>query len=216
MERETEEHPPVRPDDLTARARIRNAAFALIAQNGVDATTVRAIARRADVSPSLVLHHFGSKQGVVDEVTTWVTDVLGDVSRDADAQASPAEAHRRRQLRFERMTTETPLLGAYLRRMLLDGTEDGLAWFARAVDASAAGLSQRESLGIASPSADLRVTAAMLALLGFAPVLLRPYLEHALHLDFADENDRSRWRAAETALLTSVLYPQDGEAADTA
>ncbi|OHV60590.1 TetR/AcrR family transcriptional regulator [Pseudofrankia sp. BMG5.36] len=206
MEREPEERTPVRPDDLTAKARIRNAAFALIAQDGVDAATVRAIARRAGVSPSLVLHHFGSKQGVVDEVATWVTDVLGDVTRDTDSTAGPAEAHRRRQLRFERTTTEAPLLGAYLRRMLLDGTENGLEWFTLAVDASVAGLSQREALGIARPSADVHVTAAMLALLGFAPVLLRPHLEHALRLDFDDENDRRRWRDAETALLTSALY----------
>ncbi|WP_035924824.1 MULTISPECIES: TetR/AcrR family transcriptional regulator [Pseudofrankia] len=198
----------MRPDDLTAKARIRNAAFALIAQDGVDAATVRAIARRADVSPSLVLHHFGSKQGVVDEVAAWVADVLGEVTRDTDSTVGPAEAHRRRQLRFERMTIEAPLLGAYLRRMLLDGTENGLEWFTRAVEASVAGLSQREALGIARPSADVRVTAAMLALLGFAPVLLRPHLEHALRLDFDDENDRRRWRAAETALLTSALYPR--------
>lgn len=216
MDPSSQDRPPVRPDDLTAKARIRNAAFALIARNGVDATTVRAIAQRAGVSPSLVPHHFGSKQGVVDEVATWVTDLLGEVGRDTDAGAGPAEAHRRRQLQFERMTTESPLLGAYLRRMLLDGTDDGLEWFARAVDASVAGLTHREELGIARPSADVRVTAAMLALLGFAPVLLRPHLEHALQLDFDDENDRSRWRAAETALLTSVLYPRGEVGADPA
>jgi AcrR family transcriptional regulator len=202
------ERTPVRRDDLTARARIRNAAFALIAQKGADAATVRAIAQRAGVSPGLVIHHFGSKQGVVDEVSKWVTEVLGDITQETDTTAGPAEAHRRRQFRFERMITEVPLLGAYLRRMLLDGTENGLDWFTRTVDISAAGLSQREALGLARPSPDVPVTAAMLAILGFAPVLLRPHLERALRLDFDDEDDRRRWRAAETDLLTSPLYPR--------
>jgi hypothetical protein len=36
----------------------------------------------------------------------------------------------------------------------------------------------------------------------------RGHLEHALGLDFDDEDDRRRWRAAETELLTSALYPR--------
>jgi AcrR family transcriptional regulator len=206
------ESTPVRPDDLTARARIRNAAFTLIAEKGVDAATVRSIARRAGVSPGLVIHHFGSKQGVVDEVSAWVTEVLGEITQDVEGAASPAEAHRRRQFRFERMVTEAPSLGAYLRRMLLDGSETGVDWFTRTVDMSAAGLAQREALGIARHPADVRVTAAMLAILGFAPVLLRTHLERALRLDFDDPDDRRRWRAAETELLTAALYPRGAPA----
>jgi AcrR family transcriptional regulator len=49
----------VTPDDLTARARIREAAFALIADQGVHGATLRAIARRAGVSAALVNHHYG-------------------------------------------------------------------------------------------------------------------------------------------------------------
>ena len=49
------------PDDLTARARIRNAALRLFAQCGVERTSIRAIAREAGVSSGLVQHHFGTK-----------------------------------------------------------------------------------------------------------------------------------------------------------
>jgi len=50
----------VRASDLTARARIRDAAIACFADEGFDAS-FRTIARRAGVSPGLITHHFGSK-----------------------------------------------------------------------------------------------------------------------------------------------------------
>ncbi len=50
-------------DDLTARARIRDAAIASFAATGFDAT-VRQIAARAGVSAGLVIHHFGSKDAL--------------------------------------------------------------------------------------------------------------------------------------------------------
>ncbi|WP_235929662.1 TetR/AcrR family transcriptional regulator [Cellulomonas citrea] len=49
--------------DLTARARIRDAALARFAADGFGAP-LRAIAADAGVSPALVIHHFGSKDGL--------------------------------------------------------------------------------------------------------------------------------------------------------
>jgi AcrR family transcriptional regulator len=205
-----------RDGDLTARARIRNAAFALIAEHGVPAATVRAIARRAGVSPALVIHHYGSKQGVLDEISAVVVDVLetNTRQRDDDTDIDPVRAHRRRQLRFERLLAEVPQLGAYVSRMVLDGTPDGLAWFRRMVDSMVAELAHREELGVARPPDDLRAAAAMLILLGFAPVLLRAALEHALDVDFDDEAARRRWWDAESELLTSPLYPTGDRSGD--
>src|SRR5947209_13632787 len=42
--------------DLTGKARIRDAAMALFAKQGVAATSLRAVARAAGVSPGLVVH----------------------------------------------------------------------------------------------------------------------------------------------------------------
>ena len=51
-------------DDLTARARIRDSAIVYIGRHGWRAATLRAIATDAGVSPALVIHHFGSKDGL--------------------------------------------------------------------------------------------------------------------------------------------------------
>lgn len=53
-----------RADDLTARARIRDAAMELFAARGYSGTSIRDVARAADVSAGLVQHHFGSKAGL--------------------------------------------------------------------------------------------------------------------------------------------------------
>lgn len=51
-------------DDLTARARIRDAALAEFGAQGMAGATIRGIAKRAGVSPALVQHHFGTKEGL--------------------------------------------------------------------------------------------------------------------------------------------------------
>ncbi|HET9259231.1 MAG TPA: TetR family transcriptional regulator [Acidimicrobiia bacterium] len=50
--------------DLTTKARIRDAALSRFPREGFAATTIRAIATDAGVSPGLVVHHFGSKDGL--------------------------------------------------------------------------------------------------------------------------------------------------------
>lgn len=50
-------------------ARIVAAARNQFAENGWAGTTIRAIARSADVDPALVYHYFGSKEGLLDTAT---------------------------------------------------------------------------------------------------------------------------------------------------
>lgn len=60
-------------------ARILAAARDEFAQNGWAGTTIRAIARAADVDPALVYHYFGSKEALLDAATTppqrWLESV---------------------------------------------------------------------------------------------------------------------------------------------
>lgn len=58
--------------DLTTKARIRDAALNRFPRNGFGATTIRAIAMDAGVSPGLVVHHFGSKDGLREACDSYV------------------------------------------------------------------------------------------------------------------------------------------------
>lgn len=59
--------------DLTARATVRDSAIAVFARDGFSAS-VRTIAEAAGVSPGLVIHHFGSKDGLRTECDTHVLE----------------------------------------------------------------------------------------------------------------------------------------------
>ncbi|HET8527163.1 MAG TPA: TetR family transcriptional regulator [Actinomycetota bacterium] len=62
--------------DLTARARIRDVALEQFAEHGFDGATIRGIAKAAGVSPSLVQHHFGSKDGLRRACDDTVLDLV--------------------------------------------------------------------------------------------------------------------------------------------
>ena len=64
--------------DLTAAARIRNAALARFAEAGLQATSIRDIAEAAGTSPGLVQHHFGTKAKLRDAVNEYVTAIVED------------------------------------------------------------------------------------------------------------------------------------------
>ncbi|GAA4080104.1 TetR family transcriptional regulator [Actinomadura miaoliensis] len=56
--------PGRRPGPTETRDEILDAARALFAEKGYDATSLRSIARAAGVDPALVHHYFGNKEGV--------------------------------------------------------------------------------------------------------------------------------------------------------
>jgi AcrR family transcriptional regulator len=60
-------------------ARILAAAREAFAETGWAGTTIRAVARAADVDPALVYHYFGSKEGLLDAATAppqkWLENV---------------------------------------------------------------------------------------------------------------------------------------------
>lgn len=77
--------PGPRDEKGVLAARILAAARGEFARHGSAGTTIRAVARAADVDPALVYHYFGSKEGLLDAATnppqrwlesvaaTWVT-----------------------------------------------------------------------------------------------------------------------------------------------
>lgn len=69
-------------EDLTARARIRDAAVECFGQRGFE-VSVRVIAEHAGVSPGLVIHHFGSKAKLRAVCDEHVRGVINEVKTEA-------------------------------------------------------------------------------------------------------------------------------------
>lgn len=80
--------PGPRDERGVLQARILTAARAEFAENGWAGTTIRAVARTADVDPALVYHYFGSKEGLLDAATVppprWLDAVAQTWTRPPD------------------------------------------------------------------------------------------------------------------------------------
>lgn len=70
--------------DARTDARIRVAAIELFGGQGIRATTIRQVAAAAGVSPGLVMHHFGSKEGLRKACDEWI---INEISHDKQALA---------------------------------------------------------------------------------------------------------------------------------
>jgi AcrR family transcriptional regulator len=72
-------------EDLTARARIRDAALRHFGEHGFDRATTRAIAETAGVSPGLLRHHFGSKQALREACDAHLVKLISRINEQAAA-----------------------------------------------------------------------------------------------------------------------------------
>ena len=77
--------------DMTTRARVRDAAITVFGNHGFG-TGVRAIATAAGVSPGLVIHHFGSKDGLRAECDEHVLRIIREQKAEAISTPGPAGA----------------------------------------------------------------------------------------------------------------------------
>jgi AcrR family transcriptional regulator len=179
--------------DLTTRAVIRDTALELFAASGPDSITVRRIATAAGVSAGLVIHHFGSKEGLraaVDEHVATVFDGLfaqaagGEL--DMTDGASLAES-------FLRALPPGSPIPAYLRRLLLSGDATGTEVFRRWFQAGQAIVDVLISRGVLAPGRDPAMRAAFLMVNDLVPLLLRDQLTEVLQIDPLSPEGTRRW-----------------------
>jgi len=79
----------MRSDDLTATARIRDAAVEQFGEHGFD-VGLRVIAKAAGVSAALVIHHFGSKDGLRKACDDFVAESIRTSKSDVIQSSDPA------------------------------------------------------------------------------------------------------------------------------
>lgn len=198
-------------DERNARERIVTTALTLFAEQGPDAVSIRDIATAADVSPALIPHHFGSREGlraaVDDHVVAAFDHVLDASAGDLTAGGASTPSG----------LVETLLAGlppgspipAYLRRLLLSGDPAGRAlfrrWYALSVDL----LQRLEDAGVARPASDPPMRAAFLLANDLAMVLLHEHLAEVLGTDPLSAVGIHRWAADTMDAYTHGVFRKE-------
>jgi len=115
--------------DLTARARIRDAALRLFAERGLDGTTIRDIAKEAGVSSGLIRHHFGSKDDLRSACDSYALDRMMRIKEQAVLEGQLGNPG------FMSAAHPTVLLTLrYLARSLVDGSPAAEAMYDEMVE----------------------------------------------------------------------------------
>lgn len=190
-------------DGVSARSRIRDAALARFGADGVHATSVRAIAADAGVSPGLVLHHFGSKEGLRAACDEHVLDLVREKITSTATGAPPSVAD------FRAAAEDSGPLLAYLSRGFVEGSPaaetlyDGLVSLTR--DYLAAGVSQ----GWARESEDPQGQAALLVTFELGVLVLGEHLSRALGVDVTTPEGTLRWSRVALEIYTNGLLTDD-------
>ncbi len=196
-------------DDRTARAVIRDEALRLFGAHGPDGVSVRQIAAAAGVSPALVVHHFGSKEGLREVVDQHVLDTFDEALAEMTQPGAPdlydpAATGSLAEAVLRHLPSDSPLPG-YLRRLLLDDSEAGRILFRRLFTVSQGVLSTLSQAGLASEGNDPAVRAAFLMANDLAVLLLRDRLTEVLGVDPFSPDGMRRWASEVLAVYGSGL-----------
>ncbi|WP_336203745.1 TetR/AcrR family transcriptional regulator [Nonomuraea sp. LPB2021202275-12-8] len=172
------------PEDLTARARIRDAAMRHFGELGYERASLRGIAETAGVSPGLVRHHFRSKQGLREacdehlvKMIRWSNDQaragLASGGLDAVLAARSVPAPQRR----------------YMLRALAEGSAGAL--FDELARLTVPWLHEADQSRPDPPAVDVEIRAALVTAMALSVGILHEHLSRAMGVDvFSPHGDR--------------------------
>lgn len=143
-------NPRATNEDLTAKARIRNAALDLYSKSGPDRISLRAIASEAGVTLGLVQHHYKTKAGLRDAVDQLVVDYFATALAEVPDAEHPADLAAARDEAVRRMLAANPPVLDYVRRAVLDPSGENLHLLDVLVDLTAREVSTLRKSGRAS------------------------------------------------------------------
>lgn len=156
----------MRSADLTATARIRDAAIEQWGQHGFN-LGLRAIAVAAGVSAALVIHHFGSKEGLRKACDDYIAEEIRSAKSESLRSADPATWF----AQMAEIESYAPMM-RYLVRSMQSGTELAKTFWRRMLENAEEYLEEGVRAGTLKPSRDPAARAKYLGLTGGGGFLL--------------------------------------------
>jgi AcrR family transcriptional regulator len=169
-------------DDRTAKARIRDAAISCIARYGTAGATVRKIASVADVSPGLVIHHFGSMEGLRSACDAFVASAI------REAKLEYAESGPTFDLLAAFRNAKSGTLTGYLAAVIAEDSPIVANLVDDLIDDAQTYLERFEEVGWVRPSEAPRARAAVLMIWSLGALVLHRHVERLLDVDLTSPN----------------------------
>lgn len=211
--------------DRTAAAVIRDVAMDSFAERGFAGTTVRDLAGAAGVSPALVLHHYGSKEGLRAAVDAYAAQLLVDALSDAVGPNGPAtlaagsasgaapseEPLSVATTSLVAVLDAHPRLLSYLRRGLVDGGPTAAELFRTLYDATTRAFDELTAAGVVRPSHDPATRVAFLLANDLASIVLRDQIAAVLGTDPLSGDGLARWTQTLVDVYTKGVFASRGD-----
>ncbi|MGW0809049.1 TetR/AcrR family transcriptional regulator [Nonomuraea sp. NPDC002799] len=175
---------PAAPEDLTARARIREAAMRHFGELGYERAGLRGIAETAGVSAGLVRHHFGSKQGLREACDEYMIKMIRQVNDETRAGLAVGA--------LSSVLTARAAGGPYhqyMVRAMAEGSAGAL--FDELVRLSVPWLLEADANRPDPPTVDVKIRAAIGVAMALSIGVLHEHVSRAIGADvFSPEGDR--------------------------
>lgn len=190
--------------DLTARARIRDAAIEEFGSRGVRGTSLRVIAERVGVSQPLILHHFGSKQGLRAACDHHVAAAIR-----ASKLESLAEGPGLDPLVAMRRNTSNHAALRYLARTLADGSPEISNVIDELVEDALEYEQEGIRTGVIKPSHHPRERMVVMVLWQLGLLMLHEQLERLIGVDlFGDAEQMGPYMLPVIEMLSEGVIPE--------
>lgn len=185
----------------SARDQLRAIAVEMFAETGLSQTSLRAIAKQAQVSPALLVHHFSSKEGLIEEC---ITQTLGRWVLEESSVMGEAEANRVDNWRALMVKGKTQL--RFFRQVMISGGTYAQRLFDAAVLESETLLEAMHTEGRLRDIGDRRVVAVLLATSGLGSAILLSHIENNLGGAIGSRDVAERLFEANNELMEKGIF----------
>ena len=191
----------------TTREQLLKLAVEMFAEKGFTGTSLRSIAKRAGVSPALLIHHFDTKEALIKEA---ISETLGSwVAGEKAAMMLDDESRQLQNWQAIMEKGSTPL--NFFRQVLLAGGDYAQRLFDAAVSESEILLDQMKLAGRLRDISDKETTALIMTVSGLGSVLLMTHIEKTMGGSISSDHVASRLMNSNNEMLRDGIFIPDGK-----
>ena len=192
---------------IDSKEHLIEVAVNVLAREGFAGSSLRMIAVEAGVSPALLVHHFGSRQGLIEEAINKTLGEWLDAKDDLTA-AGLTEALKQ----WPEVAEDGQTKLQFFKQLMVAGGKPAQHLFERMVFEAKSRLEVFQNQGLMKPMSDVESAAVLMASYALAPLLMGEQIKKVLGGDFFDPKVSERLALSSVELFGLSLPAGNGAA----